>query len=190
MVVITLLIASMISYQFSGLGTDLDTKRSQYDDAVTTLSGNPWSGDPGDLVRISNSKAGATDVKYRVNFTIQPGSRAVGSNLGNMNLEVTTGSPDMFSNTQLDDVIVAGVDTDSDGTIDRDLTNDLDTWDVQDGGSALHIGLDATYTQDGGDSVILIFDGVTNPKAPGDYDLRAETNSDNNWHNGTITIIG
>ena len=188
-VVITLLLASMISYQLTAVGTGLNEKQAQYEDSITTLSGNPWSGDPAGLVQISNNKAGATDVKYRINFTIEPGSKGVGSNLGNMALEVTTGSPDMFSNTGLADVISAGVDTNGDGVIDQDLSGDIDTWNVKDGGSSVHIALNTTYTQDGGDSIILIFDGVDNPQTPGDYELRAETNSDDNWHNGTITIV-
>ena len=189
MVVITLLLTSIISYQFAALDGGLDEKRTQYDDAITTLSGNPWSGEPGDFVRVSNNKAGATEVKYRVNFTIQPGSKGVGSNLGNMYLEVTTGSPDMFSNTDITDVMSTGIDTDGDGRIDLDITDDIENWNIKNGGSAIHIGLNTTYTQTGGDSIIITFDGVDNPTTPGEYELRAETNGDDNWHNGTITIV-
>lgn len=188
-VVITLLIASMISYQFSALSTDLNTKRSQYDDAVTTLSGNPWSGEPGDLVRISNSEAGATDVRYRVNFQIEPGSPAIDNNTKYIALEVTTGDPDMFSNTDLGDLFVAGVDEDNDGTIDRSLTSAVNAWEVRDGGTSLKIDLDDTaYQASENDTIIVEFDGVDNPKDPGNYELRAETGY-GNWHEGTITII-
>lgn len=186
---ITLLLASMISYQFSALGTGLDAKRSQYDEAVTTLSGNPWSGEPGDLVRISNSEAGATDVRYRVNFRIEPGSPAIGSNAKYIALEVTTGSPDMFSNTELSDLYVAGVDEDDDGTIDYSLTTEVNAWEVKDGGTSLKIDLDDTaYTASENDTIIVEFDGVDNPQNPGEYELRAETGY-GNWHEGTITIV-
>lgn len=189
MVVITLLMASLISFQFSAVGTDLDMKRSQYDDAVTTLSGNPWSGSPGDLVRISNTQAGATDVRYRVNFDIEPGSPAIGNNTKYILLEVTTGSPDMFSNTELADLAVAGVDVDGDGTIDTSLTGDVNAWEVKDGGTSLKIDIDDTaYVANENDTIIVEFDGVDNPQTPGDYELRAETGY-GNWHEGTITIV-
>ena len=189
MVVITLLLASLISYQFSALGTGLEMKQDQYDDAVTTLSGNPWSGSPGDLVRISDSRAGATDVRYRVNFKIEPGSAAIGNNTKYILLEVTTGSPDMFSNTDIDDLFYAGVDEDGDGVIDRSLSADVNGWEVKDGGTSLKIDIDDTaYTASANDTIIVEFDGVDNPQTPGDYDLRAETGFAD-WHEGTITII-
>ena len=189
MVVITLLMASMISYQFSNLGADLEVKGAQYDQAVSTLSGNPWSGEPGDLVRVSNTQAGATDVRYRVNVKIEPGSTAVGNNTKYILLEVTTGSPDMFSNTDLPDLYVAGVDEDGDGVIDRSLTADVNAWEVKDGGTSVKIDIDDTsYVASANDSIIVEFDGVDNPETPGDYDLRAETGF-GNWHEGTITIV-
>lgn len=189
-VVITILVASVISFQLTAIGGGLDEKQAQFDESVKTLSGNPWSGEKGDLFRVSNNKAGATDVKYRVNFTIKSGSAAIGKNLGHIYLEVTTGSPDMFSNTMLSDLIVAGIDVDSDGTIDEDLSSDIMGWEVQNGGTALKIDSDDTdYSASAGDSIIIIFDGVDNPETPGDYNLRAQTNDDGNWHNGTVTIV-
>lgn len=190
LVVLTLLISSVISYQLTELGGGLESKRAQYEDSVATLSGNPWSGEKGDVFRVSNNEAGATNVKYRVNFTIEPGSPVVGENLGHLYIEVTTGTPDMFSNSELDDLITAGVDVDSDGSIDYDLSSDIAGWEVKNGGSGLKIDSDDTdYVASEGDSIIMVFEGVDNPDSPGEYELRAETNGKGNWHNGTITII-
>lgn len=189
-VVVTLLIASFISFHLTAVGSGLDNKQAQFEDSVSTLSGNPWSGEKGDLFRVSNNRAGATDVKYRVNFTIENGSPTVGNKLNHIVLEVNTGSPDMFSNTDRADLITAGVDEDSDGTIDQDLSNYVDQWEVMNGGTSVKINFPGSgYTASANDSIIIVFDGVDNPGTPGDYELRAETNNDGNWHNGTVTIV-
>lgn len=190
MVMITLLISSIFAAQASMFAASLDEKEQLFDEQVTTLSGNPWSGSRGDLVRLSNNKAGATDVTYRVNFTINPGSDAVGDSLDSIYLEVTTGSPDMFSNTELADLELAGIDGGSDGTIDLYITSDANGWNVRNGGTALEIAFGTNYSNRANDSVILVFEGVDNPKNAGTYDLYAETSDgDGNRHNGTITIV-
>lgn len=159
-------------------------------EATATMAGNPWFGSQSDLIQMSNNEAGATGVTYRVNFTIQSGSDAVGDSLDSVHLEVTTGSPDMFSNTTLADLQEAGVDEGSDGTIDLDLTDDADGWQVLNNGTALEIAFSSNYSNGANDSIILIFEGVDNPKTAGTYDVFAETSQgDGNRHNGTITIV-
>jgi flagellin-like protein len=188
-IVITILLASIFAVEGLRFGEDLGGKERQFEDAVETMSGNPWSGNRGDLVRVTNNRAGVTDVTYRVNFTIRPGSDTVGNSLNSVYLEVTTGSPDMFSNTELADLKRVGVDEGSDGTIDQYITDDVDSWQIQNGGAALKIGFSGSaYTASPDDSVIVIFEGVENPSDAGEYDLRAETSGDGNWHYGTVTI--
>ena len=189
MIVITILLASIFAVETLTFGEDLDERDGQFEGAVETMSGNPWSGERGDLVRVANNRAGATDVTYRVNFTIRPGSNTIGNSLNSVYLEVTTGSPAMFSNTELADLKWVGVDEGSDGTIDQYITDDVDSWQIQNDGTALKIGFSGSaYTASPNDSVIVIFDGVENPSDAGEYDLRAETSGDGNWHYGTITI--
>jgi len=189
MIVITILLASIFAVETLTFGEDLDERDGQFEGAVETMSGNPWSGERGDLVRVANNRAGATDVTYRVNFTIRPGSNTIGNSLNSVYLEVTTGSPAMFSNTELADLKWVGVDEGSDGTIDQYITDDVDSWQIQNDGTALKIGFSGSaYTASPNDSVIVIFNGVENPSDAGEYDLRAETSGDGNWHYGTITI--
>jgi len=188
MVALTLVLASVFAVGLQSFGEGLDDSKSQFDNAVTTASANPWSGSQGDLVRISDTKAGATDVTYRINFTIESGSNTVGNSINSVYLEVTTESPDMFSNTSQSDIAEVSIDGDSDGSIDQDITNDVNGWDVQNDGTALKIEMSGDYTASADDSVIVIFEGVDNPQNAGDYDLRAETSGDGNWHYGTITI--
>ncbi|PSQ09183.1 hypothetical protein BRC93_13510 [Halobacteriales archaeon QS_5_70_15] len=189
MIVITILLASIFAVETLTFGEDLDERDGQFEGAVETMSGNPWSGERGDLVRVANNRAGATDVTYRVNFTIRPGSNTIGNSLNSVYLEVTTGSPAMFSNTELADLKWVGVDEGSDGTIDQYITDDVDSWQIQNDGTALKIGFSGSaYTASPNDSVVVIFDGVENPSDAGEYDLRAETSGDGNWHYGTITI--
>lgn len=166
------------------MGNDLDT--GPFDKA-----GNPWSGTAGDLVRVSDQSAGATNVRYRVNFKILSGSNTIGNSLNSLVVEVTTSSPNMFSPTGQATLKKVVIDKGSDGTIDRHITSDVNGWNVQNGGSKVKIGFTGSaYTASAGDSIIVIFGGVTNPAAPGVYDVRAETSGDGNWHNGTIEITG
>ena len=189
MVVITLILASVVTFEVSTIGSGLEDHEDQYDDAVTTLSANPWSGSQGDLIRISNNQAGATDVKYRVNFSIEPGSPTIGDTLDEVYIEVTTGSPNMFSNTELADLISVKVDQGNDGTYERTLSGDADVWQVQNGGTSLQIDFSSSYHINSGSSIIVVFDSVDNPDTPGEFELRVETNNAGNWHTGTITIV-
>lgn len=183
MVILTVLLASVLATGVLPMGNDLDT--GPFDRAI-----NPWSGTRGDLVRVSDQSAGANDVRYRVNFNIKSGSDTIGNSLNSVVLDVTTGSPDMFSPTGQADIEKIGIDKGSDGSIDQVITPDVDGWNVQNGGSKLKIGFTGSaYSASAGDSIIIIFGGVTNPADPGTYDVRAQTSGDGNWHTGTIEII-
>ena len=95
----------------------------------------------------------------------------------------------MFSNTLLSDLIVVGVDTDGDGSIDTEITHDVDSWTPQNGGSALKIGFSGSaYTPSANDSIVVEFSGVDNPDTAREYDVRAQTSGDGNWHYGSIAI--
>lgn len=189
MIILVILLSATLASGVINFGGDLSANERQYEEAVSTVSGNPWSGNQGELVRLSNTKAGATDVRYRINFTIEPGSDTIGNSLNGVYLEVTTGSPDVFSATEQADLDRVVIDEDSDGSIDQDITYDVDAWEVQDGGAALKTGFEGSaYTAKENDSIIVIFEGAKNPDSPGTYDLKAETSGDGNWHYGTITI--
>lgn len=201
MVTLTLVLAAVFASGALTADEGLGDKRDQFDEAagqpgsgaqtaVSTATGNPWAGSRGDLIRPSNNQAGATDVEYRVNFTIEPDSDTIGNSLNSVYVEVTTGSPPMFANTAEGDLQRVVVDEGSDGTVDREITGDVDGWTVGNSGTALKIEFTgAAYTPQADDSVIVEFDGVDNPDTAGSYDLRAQTSGDGNWHTGTISIV-
>lgn len=196
MVAIAIFVASALAIGVATVTDDLGEAATQYEEVVTpsgeragTAAGNPWSGSVGDLLRLSNTEAGATDVTYRVNFTVQPGSDTVGNSLNSVYIEVRNESPDMFSDTLLSDLIVVGVDTDGDGSIDTEISHDVDSWTPQNDGSALKIGFGGSaYTPSANDSIVVEFSGVDNPDTAGTYDVRAQTSGDGNWDYGSITI--
>lgn len=189
MVVLTILLASAFAAGALSYDSELDESAERVGEIPTTMPGNPWMGDRGDLVRPADDRSGATDVTYRINFTIRSGSDTVGNSLNSVYLEVTTGSPDMFSNTGQGTLDRVAIDEDSDGSEDLDVTHDVDGWQVENGGTAMKIELSGSaYTASPNDSIIVVFEGVNNPTSPGEYDLRAETSGDGNWHTGTITI--
>lgn len=157
---------------------------------VETVSGNPWTGSPGDLVRLSTTRAGATDVTYRLNVTIEPGSKTIGNSLNSIYVEVMPRTPDMFSDTDQRDLLHVTVDRGSDGSVEQDITPNVDDWTVKKDGSALEIGLGGAHTTAARESIVVTFSGVQNPDRAGTYDVRAQTSGDGNWHSGTITITG
>lgn len=185
MVMLTLLLATVVAASMSSYQSKL-----KQPEVVPTESVNPWSGEIGDLIRLSDTEAGATDVRARINFTVNPGSDTIGNSLNSVYVEVTTSpSPDMFSETEQSDLQKVAVDEGSDGSIDRVITSDVNGWQVQNGGSAVKIELSGpAYTADAGDSIIVVFSDVDNPDDAGTYDLQAQTSGDGNWHYGTITI--
>lgn len=187
MIVVTLLLASMFAVGVTTFGDDLDA--TNYNETVSSTDGSPWSGTQGDLVRLSTTQAGATNVSVRLNFTIRSGSDTIGNSLNSVYVEVTDGSPDVFSNTELSDLDRVEIDENSDGSIDDEITEDVDGWQVENDGSSLKIGFGGSaYTPGEGDSIIVVFGGAKNPESTGTYDLRAETSGDGNWHYGTVNI--
>lgn len=202
LVVITLLLASVLAAGATVYAQSLDADEAMPttgETATATSTATPtvtatedeWTGTPGELFRLGDDAAAATNVTFRVNFTIQEGSPTIGNSLNSVYLEVTTGSPDMFSNTSQSDLTTFGVDTDSDGEIEEDIAYDVDGWSVKNDGTALKIGLGGSaYTPEAGHSIVVVFDGVDSPDSSGTYDLEAQTSGDGNWHLGNVTVEG
>jgi len=189
MVALTLLLASVI---VAGLSTyaEFGTEEEAVEGiGPETATGNPWAGSLSDLIQVSDDEAGASDVRVRVNFTVQTGSSTVGNSLNSVEADVQTGSPDMFSETDEADLEKAVVDTDGDGEGETDLESDLDGWQVSNGGSTIKIEFSGSaYTAQAGDSIIIVFGDVDNPVSPGTYDVQIQTSGDGNWQSGTITV--
>lgn len=194
MVAITLLLVSVLAVGVTSYGTDLDPD-SAVPTAITestdTVVENRWSGSSGDLFRVSDDGAGATNVTMRVNFTVRSGSATIGNSLNSVEIEANDSSLSMFAGTERSDLDRIGVDEDGDGSVDREIAGDVNGWTVSDGGSTLKIGLSGSaYTPDAGDSIVVEFAGVTNPAAAGSYGIGAQTSGDGNWHYGTVSITG
>lgn len=199
MVVLTVLLASVFAAGLGALGDSVEQNERQFQQTLTdaredveTASGNPWGGERGDLIRPANNQAGATDVRYRINFTVRSGSDTIGNSLNSIRLEVPTSSPDMFSNTTQSDLDRVVIDEKSDGSVDRDITDNVSVsdWQISNGGSQLKMVFDGSaYTPSANESIVLVLDGVDNPESAGTYDVNAETSGDGNVHNGNITIV-
>jgi hypothetical protein len=199
MVVLTVLLASVFAAGLAAFGDSIEQSEGQFQETVAnasesveTVSGNPWGGERGDLIQPANDQAGATDVRYRVNFTIRSGSDTIGNSLNSIRLEVPTSTPDMFSNTSESDLERLLIDEESDGSVDRDITDDvsISDWQISNNGSELKIVFDGSaYTPSANESIVMILDGVDNPNNAGTYDMDAETSGDGNIHDGNITIV-
>lgn len=198
MVVLTVLLASTFAAGIGVFSDSIEQSERQFQETasgsepVETASGNPWGGDRGDLIQPANDQAGATDVRYRINFTIRSGSDTIGNSLNSIRLEVPTSTPDMFSNTSEADLERLVIDEGSDGSVDRDITDDvsISDWQISNSGSQLKIVFDGSaYTPSAGESIVMILDGVDNPESAGTYDVDAETSGDGNIHDGEITIV-
>lgn len=189
MVVVTLLLASTFAVGVTTFSDGLDA--TNYNETVSSTDGSPWSGTQGDLVRLSTTQAGATNVSVRLNFTIES-EDTIDDSLESVYLEVKEEeeTPDVFSDTELADLDRVEIDEDSDGSIDQEITDDVDAWEVENDGSALEIGFGGSaYTASAGDSIIVVFGDAKNPESTGTYELRAETNGDDdNRHSGTVNI--
>lgn len=144
----------------------------------------------GELIWMHDPTAGASGVEMEVRFEIQPGSPTIGNSLNSVEIDIGSGSPDMFTGTDQADVVTLGVDTDGDGTVDDDISGDVDAWTVSDGGSTLKVGLSgAAYTNpQAGEVIVLVVEDVDNPPSPGTYDAEVQTSGDGNWQSGSLNI--
>lgn len=190
MVGLTLLLASTIVATLAMADEEIDESEEALEGiGPETVTGNQWSGSLSDLVQLSDNEAGASGVRVRINFTVEPGSDTDGNSLNSVEVDVQTGSPDMFSGTGQADLERAVVDTDGDGTAETDIESDLNGWQVSNGGSTAKIEFSGSvYTADEGDSIIIVFGNVDNPPTAGTYDVRVQTSGDGNWQSGTITV--
>lgn len=170
---------------------DTVTGRPVAEASVTASRGGavaaPAYGD--DLVWLHDDTAGATGVETEIRFEIQPGSPTVGNSLNSVEIDVA-GSPDMFSGTDQDDVVTAGVDTDGDGETETDLEADVDDWTVSDGGSTLKVGFSGSAYMNpaAGETVVLVVEDTDAPASAGSYDVEVQTSGDGNWQSGAVVV--
>lgn len=187
---LTLLMVSAATASLVVFDDSLDDRLSDFNDLDAVLNDDtPWIGSPSGLVQQSNNEAGATDVRYRIQYFHDPAEGATAESLKKVKLQVTTGSPDMFSNTSEAKLEYVIIDEDGDGKPERFLTSDVNGWEAGDGGTEMDIAFTGSYTIQPGETITIVFGGVDNPTTPGVYQLEAKTNAASNWKTGTITII-
>jgi Flp pilus assembly protein TadG len=156
--------------------------------AQKTVSGNQWSGSIGDLIQLSNNRAGASNVRARVNFTIESGSKVIGDELQSLRITMDTGQS-MFRGTEMSSLRSVKIDTEPDGTTDEDITTDATDWSVERNGNSITVAFDSEYKPEKGDSIIVVFDDVANPEKAGSYGVRSRANGKGKWHHGEVEII-
>lgn len=189
-VAVTLLVASTITASLMMVDDDLQSHREEFDQIDGAINDDtPWIGSPSSVVQQSDNTAGATDVRYRINFVFDPNTEGDSAQLRTVVLEVTTDSPDMFSNTGEAQLEYAFIDENGDNQPEKYVTSDVTDWNSNDDGTQMEIEFDGSYTLEDGDSVIVVFGGVDNPTEPGVYELRSKTNGAVAWETGSVTII-
>jgi hypothetical protein len=166
--------------------------QGEFDDAERaagqqTVSGNQWSGSIGDLIRLSNSRAGASNVRARINFTIESKSNVIGEEFESLTVHIQ-GGKSMLRNTEMASLQSVKIDSDADGATEEEISASATDWKVNRNGQAVTLDFDSTYNPKQGDSVILVFSDVTNPEAAGSYGVRARANGKGKWHHGSISI--
>lgn len=129
---------------------------------------------------------------HRVTAVVQ--SESTGDSLNKFRVDYTaSANPADVSNVGQSDVVAIGLDTDGDGAIDTDVSNDLGEVSVSNNGQTLSFGFGGNYNLNKGDRFIVEFSGVINPNAEGTFDVNQTLNYQSNpvhTHTTGLTIDG
>ncbi|WP_435069314.1 type IV pilin [Haloplanus sp. C73] len=184
MVVVTLLLASMFAVGAVNLA-DFGMEREMVGD-LTDESADGAEDVPdahaSALIWAVDDGAGATTT-HVVNYTIASDSDTAGNSLNSITIAYADGSADMSGVDERSDVVLAGVDSDRDGTIEADATSDVECCPpgdgviVSDGGNTLRIEFSGNYNLEAGDALVVKYQSATNPSA-GDYGVTVTVNGD------------
>ncbi|GAB6878796.1 hypothetical protein JCM17823_10700 [Halorubrum gandharaense] len=99
-----------------------------------------------------------------------------GSSLNYVDVDYSDGeAPDLPETT--DEVVRAGVDTDGNGEIDENATEDLDEVELEDGDQLVEFSFGGVEGPEEGDRVIVEYE-VTNPDDEGPHDVGVQVNDD------------
>jgi hypothetical protein len=118
------------------------------------------------------------------------GSDAGGSSLNGLNVDYqATSQNGDVSDVGENDIQRIGIDTDDDGTIETDVSDDVQGVSSSNNGETLEINLGGSYSLTDGDHVIAEYADVQNPDA-GDYQIEFIVNpqSASDTSNGTLSI--
>lgn len=128
------------------------------------------------LVLPESGTAGTTDV-HHVRYHIDDNSNTAGNSLNQIKIHYEDGSVNA-SNVGLDDIEKVGLDTDSDGTIDVNVSDDLDSVTTSNNGNTLEIYFTGNYNLEEQDRIILDVADLQNPSNAGTYNVSVNVNGD------------
>lgn len=116
---------------------------------------------------------GAPSAEHRVEYPIPSGSNLDGDSLNSVQVRYLDDSVDLNLDER-SDVERIGIDTDGDGTIETNATDDLEQpsnggVEVTGDGTELNLDLSGNYNLNGGDTLIVVYDQVGNPHQSGVY---------------------
>lgn len=84
------------------------------------------------------------------------------------------------------DALFVGVDTDGDGTVEREF-DETNVSGVNNNAYSFDVTLDTGYTLEAGDTVVVRYPAVDNPDEAGEYDVEVGLNGQQRA-NSTVTI--
>ncbi|MFB6137989.1 MAG: archaellin/type IV pilin N-terminal domain-containing protein [Halobacteriaceae archaeon] len=178
LVVIVILLASTFTVglpgmvDFGRLGETVEGLREAPDDhSIPT----------GELVSALEDDALESGARHRIEFHIRDGSNTAGNSLNVVQIEYE--ATDVTAMDARSDVTKLGIDTDGDRKVDVNAHGDLECCPpsdgviVTDGGHTLRLELSGNYNLEEDDTVIVVYDDVTNP-GEGTYDVTVSVNGD------------
>jgi len=128
------------------------------------------------LVLPQSGTAGTTDT-HDVRFHVDDGSNTAGNSLNQIKIHYEDGSVDA-SNVTTGDVLRVGLDTDDDGEIDVNVSDDLDSVTTSNNGNTLELYFTGNYDLNEQDRIILDVADLQNPSSAGTYNVSVNVNGD------------
>ena len=190
LLVILFLLIGVISVGLLGFGADLSA-----DPFERAVDGQPESSNTeapyayrDNITAVDNRTEATTEHIVTLNVT----GNAVGNSLNQVTVDYTGGQTDVSetaTGSDLDHLLVIGIDTSGNGQIDTDAMDDVERsdFDAEDDGSRLVIELTGNYDLNADDKLVIVYEAVTNPSATGTYAAEIDLNGDR-VYNGTLSI--
>lgn len=182
LVVITLMMGVSVAWSAGTFETTLPEDRtdSVVDDGTTNQRVQPVEDE---VIYALDDDAGETTTHVVV-------LEITGDNVGNSlnEIEISYAASDA-SGTGVDQIRLAGFDTDDDGRIEADWSDDVETNDVDatNGGLTLTVGVTGNDDLDSGKALVFAFRGVENPGTAGSHTVEIDVN-DEQVYAGTLTV--
>ncbi|ESS07516.1 MAG: hypothetical protein A07HB70_00056 [uncultured archaeon A07HB70] len=182
LVVITLMMGVSVAWSAGTFETTLPEDRtdSVVDDGTTNQRVQPVEDE---VIYALDDDAGETTTHVVV-------LEITGDNVGNSLNEIEISyAASGASGTGADKIRLAGFDTDDDGRIEVDWSDDVETNDVDatNGGLTLTVGVTGNYDLDSGKALVFAFRGVENPGTAGSHTVEIDVN-DEQVYAGTLTV--